>query len=234
MDIEPHHRLHRAVRLRQVHAAALLQPHERPGADGPHRRRVTLTAWTSTTRGSTRSRCAAASAWSSRSPTRSPSRSTRTSPSGPRIAGYKGEHGRAGRAQPAPGRHLGRGQGQAQAARARRSPAASSSASASPAPSPSSRTSSSWTSPARPSTRWPRSRSRSSCSSCATSSPSSSSPTTCSRLPGPRDETVFLTMGDDRAGYLVEKGPTQRDLHQPQEPADRGLRLRSLRMRTPR
>ena len=23
------------------------------------------------------------------------------------------------------------------------------------------------------------------------------------------DETVFLNMGDDRAGYIVEKGPTQ-------------------------
>ena len=48
------------------------------------------------------------------------------------------------------------------------------------------------------------------------------------------DETVFLTMGDDRAGYLVEKGPTSRDLHQPPQPADRGLRLRSLRMRSAR
>ena len=46
------------------------------------------------------------------------------------------------------------------------------------------------------------------------------------------DETVFLTMGDDRAGYLVENGPDERDLHQPQEPADRGLRLRSVRLRS--
>ena len=30
------------------------------------------------------------------------------------------------------------------------------------------------------------------------------------------DETVFLTMDEDRAGYLVEKGPTARVFTQPQ------------------
>jgi phosphate transport system ATP-binding protein len=31
------------------------------------------------------------------------------------------------------------------------------------------------------------------------------------------DETVFMTMGDDRAGYLVERGPTTRIFTNPQE-----------------
>ena len=44
------------------------------------------------------------------------------------------------------------------------------------------------------------------------------------------DETVFFTMGEDRAGYLVERGPTSEDLHQPEEPADRGLRLGPVRL----
>ena len=30
------------------------------------------------------------------------------------------------------------------------------------------------------------------------------------------DETVFLTMGEDRAGYLVEKGPTAQIFTNPQ------------------
>ena len=30
------------------------------------------------------------------------------------------------------------------------------------------------------------------------------------------DETVFMTMGEDRAGVLVEKGATDRHLHQPE------------------
>jgi ABC-type phosphate transport system ATPase subunit len=51
---------------------------------GAGRGRSSTTASTSTTRRSTRSRCAAGSAWSSRSPTRSPSRSTTTSPTAPR------------------------------------------------------------------------------------------------------------------------------------------------------
>ena len=29
------------------------------------------------------------------------------------------------------------------------------------------------------------------------------------------DVTVFMTMGDDRAGYVVEQGDDDRDLHQP-------------------
>ena len=44
------------------------------------------------------------------------------------------------------------------------------------------------------------------------------------------DQTVFLTMAEDRAGYVVEQGPTLGDLHQPEEPADRGLRLRPVRL----
>ena len=42
--------------------------------------------------------------------------------------------------------------------------------------------------------------------------------------------TAFFTMGEDRAGYLVEIGRDGPDLHQPEEPADRGLRVRSVRL----
>ena len=45
------------------------------------------------------------------------------------------------------------------------------------------------------------------------------------------DQTVFLTMGEDRAGYRGRTGRHDGDLHQPEEPADRGLRLRSVRLR---
>ena len=44
------------------------------------------------------------------------------------------------------------------------------------------------------------------------------------------DYTVFMNMAEDRAGYVVEDGPDARDLHQPEEPADRGLRLRPVRL----
>ena len=44
------------------------------------------------------------------------------------------------------------------------------------------------------------------------------------------DTTVFMTMGDDRAGYVVEQARTIEHLHQPEEPADRGLRLRAVRL----
>ena len=44
------------------------------------------------------------------------------------------------------------------------------------------------------------------------------------------DATVFMTMGEDRAGYVVEHGRTDRHLHESQEPADRGLRLRPVRL----
>ena len=48
---------------------------------------------------------------------------------------------------------------------------------------------------------------------------------------GPRlGRTAFLTMGEDRAGYVVEQGRHRRDLHEPEEPADRGLRLGPVRM----
>ena len=44
------------------------------------------------------------------------------------------------------------------------------------------------------------------------------------------DKTVFLTMAEDRAGYVVEQGDDDRHLHEPEEPADRGLRVGSVRM----
>ena len=45
------------------------------------------------------------------------------------------------------------------------------------------------------------------------------------------DYTAFFMMDEDRAGYLVEYGPTKRDLHQSQGPADGGLYHREVRMR---
>ncbi len=44
------------------------------------------------------------------------------------------------------------------------------------------------------------------------------------------DTTVFMTMGEDRAGYVVEEAPTVELFTNPEEPADRGLRVRSVRM----
>ncbi len=72
---------------------------------------------------------------------------------GPKVAGYRGRDGRARRALAASGGDLGRGEGQAQGAGHSRCRADSSSGCASRGRSPSSRTSSSWTSRARPSTR---------------------------------------------------------------------------------
>ena len=90
---------------------------------------------TSSTRASTRSRCACASAWCSRSRTRSPSRSSRTSPTACGCAASsqrtlledKVEEALHGRGA------VGRGQGPAERAGRRTCPAASSSACASPA-----------------------------------------------------------------------------------------------------
>ena len=74
---------------------------------------------------------------------------------GPRINGIRGKEQarRDRRAVAAAGRPVGRGEGPAEQVRPWACPAASSSACASPARSRSSPTSSSWTSPARPSTR---------------------------------------------------------------------------------
>ncbi len=44
------------------------------------------------------------------------------------------------------------------------------------------------------------------------------------------DETVFMTMGEDRAGYLVEEGPTAQIFTNPTQPPDRGLRVRKVRL----
>ena len=85
------HGVHRPVRLRQDHGAAVLQPHERPHRPRlGSRARSSTTASTSTTPRSTRSRCDAGSAWCSRSRTRSRSRSTTTSPTGPASPGVEG------------------------------------------------------------------------------------------------------------------------------------------------
>ena len=44
------------------------------------------------------------------------------------------------------------------------------------------------------------------------------------------DTTIFMTMGDDRAGYVVERGRHDADLHEPEGPLDRGLRVRPVRL----
>ena len=110
------HRVHRAVGLRQDHGAALPQPDARPhpGRQG-HRPGQLPRREISTARRSTRPRCAAGSAWCSRSRTRSRSRSSTTSRTARRINGRKrvemddiveqALHAR---------RAVGRGQGQAQ------------------------------------------------------------------------------------------------------------------------
>ena len=45
------------------------------------------------------------------------------------------------------------------------------------------------------------------------------------------DQTAFFTMGADRAGYLVEMDETVQIFTNPKRAADRGLRLRSVRLR---
>ena len=77
------HRLHRPVRLRQEHGAALPQSHERPGARLPLRGpRPLPRPGHLRIRRSIRSPSAATSAWCSSSPIRSPRASTTTSRSG--------------------------------------------------------------------------------------------------------------------------------------------------------
>ena len=46
------------------------------------------------------------------------------------------------------------------------------------------------------------------------------------------DHTAFFTMGPDRAGLPGRDGRDRPDLHQPQAAADRGLRVRPVRLRT--
>ena len=88
---ERDHGADRAVRLRQVDAAADDQPDERPDPVLPVRGHGSCsTARTCTRRTSIRSPSGGASGWSSRSRTRSRSPSTTTSPSGRKINGYKG------------------------------------------------------------------------------------------------------------------------------------------------
>ena len=133
--------------------------------------------------------------------------------------------------EPPAGRALGRGQGQAQADRACRCPAASSSACASPgriATEPEVILMDEPCSALDPRATLQIEELMARAQGATTRS--SSSPTTCSRRPARRDRTAFLTMGEDRAGYLVEQGRHDRHLHEPEEPADRGLRLGPVRM----
>ncbi len=121
------HRADRPLGLRQEHAPALLQPHERPDPGRPHGggdplrghgpdRPQTPTPWPS----------AAASAWSSRSRIPFPKSIYQNVAWGARINGYRGRHGRARRDVPAPRGPVGRGQEQAPSPRLRplRRPAA--------------------------------------------------------------------------------------------------------------
>ena len=134
------HRVHRPVRVRQVHAAALPQPDERP-----HRRRaghrdvLRRRRRTSTPTRPTSSSCGSASAWCSRSRTRFPKSIYENVVYGLRIAGIKSKATLDEACERSLRRRRPVGRGQGPAARERpRSPAASSSGSASPAPSPSS------------------------------------------------------------------------------------------------
>ena len=45
------------------------------------------------------------------------------------------------------------------------------------------------------------------------------------------DKTVFLNMAEDRAGYVVEQGETVEIFTDPEAAADRGLRVRPVRLR---
>ena len=106
----------RPLRLREVDAAAHLQPHLLASIpSSAPRARSCSTGATSCLRASTSTSCAPASAWCSRSRRRSRCRSTTTSPSAsgstrslPRVGARRPRRG--GLAQ---GRALGRGQGQA-------------------------------------------------------------------------------------------------------------------------
>ena len=93
------HGADRLLGLRQVDVPALAQPHARADRRArASRARSRSTARTSTPPTSTRSRCAARSAWSSRRPTRSRRcRSTTTSPPGLKLNSRKHEEGRHGR-----------------------------------------------------------------------------------------------------------------------------------------
>ena len=106
------HRAHRPVGLRQVDAAALAQPHERP-----HRRRAASTGEVlldgEDVYGARRRRgrsCASAWAWCSSGPTRSRCRSSRTSPTAcaSTAAPARARARRGRREEPARGRPVGR------------------------------------------------------------------------------------------------------------------------------
>ena len=169
------------------------------------RARSCTTARTCTRPASTRSRSGGASGWSSRSRTRSRSRSTTTSPSGRGSTATRATWTSSSRRASAAA--LWDEVKDKLKQSGSRCPADSSSACASPARSPSAR-------------RHPHGRAllgarpavdaadRGAHGRAPTSSTrSSSSPTTCSRPRGPRT-TVFLNMAEDRAGYIVEQGPT--------------------------
>ena len=116
---------------------------------------------------------------------------------GPRIGGIKQEvrPGRHRRAVPAAGRAVGRGQGPAQGTRPSACPAGSSSGCASPGPSRSTPRSSSWTSPARRSTRSPRRASRTSCASSRAIHDRDRHPQHAAGGPGQRRDRVLLHRG---------------------------------------
>ena len=110
------------------------------------------------------------------------------------------------------------------------SPAASSSASASPARWPSSPRSSSWTSLAAPSTRSPRCKIEDLMRELAQDYTIVIVTHNMQQAARVSDSTAVMMMGEDRAGEMVEFGPTHGDLHEPEGQADRGLHHRPLRL----
>ena len=143
---------------------------------------------------------------------------------GPRVGGYQGQPGRARGAVAPPGRALGRGQATTSRPPPWRSPAASSSACASPAASPWSPTSSSWTSPARRSTRSPRSGSKSSWTSSVSEYTIVIVTHNMQQAARVSDRTGFFTVAegqdekDHRIGILVEYDLTPTVFTNPSDP----------------
>ena len=134
-------RVHRPLRLRQVDAAADLQPHVRALSGPAGRRARSCSTASNVLDAGTRPEPAARarSAWCSRSPPRSRCRSTTTSPSAcGSTSACARRDGRARGVGAAQGGAVGRGQGQAEADRHAACRAASSSGCASRARSPSS------------------------------------------------------------------------------------------------
>ena len=191
--------------------------------------RSCTTARTCTPRTSTRSRSGGGSGWSSRRRTRSRSRSTTTSRSG-RGSTASRATSTSSSSRACGGPPLGRGQGQAQAVR----PGAVGRPAAAPVHRPGDRhrapRSSSWTSRAPRSIRAATLQIEELMAELKKRYTIVIVTHNMQQAARASDRTVFMNMAEDRAGYVVEQGRHDRDLHQPEEPADRGLRVRPVRL----